>query len=70
MFEPGHLHLVSAFMTLMSFGLIGFALVKGDVKLMSANRDEDKASLFDHDNGYRDGLSGYGHYINGMRVDE
>ncbi|WP_240458538.1 hypothetical protein [Pseudomonas aeruginosa] len=57
-------------MTLMSFGLIGFALVKGDVKLMSANRDEDKASLFDHDNGYRDGLSGYGHYINGMRVDE
>ncbi|MGV8259666.1 hypothetical protein [Pseudomonas aeruginosa] len=62
--------LASAFMTLMSFGLIGFALVKGDVKLMSANRDEDKASLFDHDNGYRDGLSGYGHYINGMRVDE
>lgn len=57
-------------MILMLFGLIGFVLVKGDVKLMLVNCDEDKVSLFDYDNGYCDGLFGYGYYINGMCVDD
>ncbi|HFI1574607.1 DUF3742 family protein [Pseudomonas aeruginosa] len=59
--------LASASMSLLCMGLVGWALVRSDMKLVSV---ENKISLFDRENGYRDGLSGYGHYINGMRVDD
>jgi hypothetical protein len=57
--------LAHAFMAVLTVGLILLALVKGDFSILKDSRDKD----INEDDGYRYGLFGYGHYLNGARTD-
>lgn len=54
-----------AVLSLISFGLILFVLAKGDLSPMAQVSE----CMREDEGGYRYGLSGYGYYLNGERID-
>jgi hypothetical protein len=54
-----------AVLSLISFGLILFVLAKGDLSPMAQVSE----CMQEREDGYRYGLSGYGYYVNGARID-
>lgn len=52
-------------LSVISFGLILFVLAKGDLSPMTQVSE----CMREDEDGYRYGLSGYGYYVNGTRID-